>query len=136
MKLRPKIFTLEEANALIPELDQRLARIIRAKENYDSRHDVLLMHELITEAEEQNGLTDETFSGPADDISALEEQLNEIQNGIEEIGQLGCLLRDLEHGCVDFLSKKDNELVYFCWRRGENKINSYRGIRDKISQPV
>ena len=44
MKIGARIFTLEEANALLPEIDSHLSRLADKKEAYARRHDELLMH--------------------------------------------------------------------------------------------
>jgi hypothetical protein len=35
---------------------------------------------------------------------------------------LGCELKDLDDGLVDFPSYRQGQLIYLCWKRGEDRI--------------
>ena len=134
MKNRPRLFSLEEANALLPELEKSLRSLLEKKENHARHHDELFMHELIIQAEQRGGL----FPEPDDE---LEERMRHFEKGItgfekdiEKIKEWGCVLRNLEKGWVDFLGEHEGELIYFCWRRGEKTIQFYHRIGKDMTE--
>lgn len=42
-----------------------------------------------------------------------------VERYLEELAELGCEIRDLELGIVDFPTYLDAEPAYFCWRLGD-----------------
>lgn len=49
----------------------------------------------------------------------------------EEVGRLhadGIEVKDLDSGLVDFLSRVDGELVFLCWRHGEDSVRFYHTL--------
>ena len=124
MKTPFKIFTLEEAHALIPQLEILLGELDGKKQLCERLHDMLLMDELLKEAESSKGK-----AGPSDPLEnearRLDGSVVEIQTEIEKIRSLGCIPRSLERGWIDFPAQRDGRVVFFCWRRGEKAIRFY-----------
>jgi hypothetical protein len=52
----------------------------------------------------------------------LANQSQILRNAVEELQGFGCELKDPETGLIDFLSLRDGEEVYLCWRLGEERI--------------
>jgi len=52
----------------------------------------------------------------------LEESL---QSSLERIHSMGCIVKDLDIGLLDFPSRLNDEDVYLCWRLGEDRIRFY-----------
>jgi hypothetical protein len=52
----------------------------------------------------------------------LEESLQSV---IDRIHSMGCVVKDLDIGLLDFPSRIDNQDVYLCWRLGEDRIRFY-----------
>ena len=46
-KKKRRVFSWEEANGLLPELERLLRRLQQKKEIYTRTHDALFMHELV-----------------------------------------------------------------------------------------
>ena len=128
-----RVFTLDEANALIPEIEVRLARLLEKKEQYLKRHDELFLYELLAQAEHQAGMT----SDPEDlekEIHALEGSIHGLEKDLRQIRELGCIIRNIEKGWVDFLGKLGGEYVYFCWHRGDFKISYYHSLKGGMTE--
>ena len=54
----------------------------------------------------------------------------ELQKAIVQIQEMGCVVKDLEMGLIDFPSLRDGEEVYLCWKFGEKRIRFYHGIHE------
>ncbi len=121
--MKTRIFSLEEANALIPELEALLECLHGKKRACERLHDMLLMDELLKEVESSRG---NPASGSLEEEALrLEGSILEIQNEIEKIRSFGCIPRNLEHGWIDFQGQRNGQTIYFCWRRGEKSIQFY-----------
>src|SRR5215204_7575834 len=104
-----KIFTLQEANALLPEVRSILAKIQRAHRKVSHyREDA----RKASEAAEQGG------GGIANGV-AYATLLTELTLQITELEALGVQLKDFERGLVDFPSLRDGRVVLLCWQMGE-----------------
>lgn len=115
---RPRVFKLEEANSLVPQLETFLAELEERQRSFDRLHDELFFEELLEEAHL-----------PETKFQELEETLEELAKSMEKIREFGCVLRHVRRGLVDFLAKEGEKWIYYCWRRGEKEIQYYHPLR-------
>ena len=103
------IFTLEEANALLPTVRNILARIQRAHKRVFSYQKT---------AKKAAGGAEEGGGGMPGGLqyAALLMDLT-FQTG--ELEGLGVQLKDFKRGLVDFPSIRDGRVVLLCWQIGE-----------------
>jgi hypothetical protein len=110
-----RLFTLEEANALLPAIEPTLESLRDLKEQLDTAKIEL---DRFTPAMRGNG--------HGTDVLALERRIAEliaqISAGIDEISAHGVEIKDLNHGLIDFPSLREGRVVYLCWRLGEDQI--------------
>ena len=106
-------FTREEANAELPELRERLPRLLEA------RRTVIRTSERITEAVASDG------GGVAG--SDWFEAQRALKAELIYLSERGILLRDPEMGLVDFPGEVDGRPVFLCWRSGEDEVAWYHG---------
>jgi len=132
---KKRIFSREEADALLPELEKRLRHLRTKKEAYSRTHDLLFMHELVCTAERNHGLSDEK-DDLENDIHVLEEAIEDLAKDVDAIFALGCLLRSIEKGRVEFLGTHEGREVYFSWQLGEPGIAHYRLPGKKIHERI
>jgi len=130
-----RIFSREEADALLPELEKCLKLLRTKKEAYSRTHDLLFMHELVCTAERTHGLSEEK-DDLEDGIHALEEAIEDLAKDVEAIFAMGCLLRNIEKGHVEFLGTHEGQEVYFSWQLGEPSISHYRAPGKKVHERV
>ena len=104
-----KLFTVHEANALLPSVRLILAKIQRAHRKLSSYRDDARK---AAEAAEQGG------GGVVDGV-AYAEILHELTTQMSDLEALGVQLKDYERGLVDFPSLRDGRVVLLCWQMGE-----------------
>jgi hypothetical protein len=127
---KKRIFSREEADALLPELEKRLKLLRAKKEAYSRTHDLLFMHELVCTAERTHGLL-ERKDDLEDGIHAFEEAIEDLAKDVEAIFAMGCLLRNIEKGHVEFFGTHEGRQVYFSWQLGEPRVCYYRPFGGK-----
>jgi hypothetical protein len=68
----------------------------------------------------------------------LDGQVEEFQAALKVFNELGCHLKDLDQGLVDFYSMRDDELIVLCWKEGEERVGFWHRIEDGYSgrQPL
>lgn len=54
--------------------------------------------------------------------------LRQAQQTVEELHALGCEVKDLEMGLVDFRSLREGREVYLCWHVGEETISYWHEL--------
>jgi hypothetical protein len=102
-------YTVEEADALLPELRERLVALRAA------RQVMLRGAELVKERVATDG--GGTFGG-----REYWHAQQSVRAEIERLAEEDILLRDPEAGLVDFPGERDGRRVWLCWRLGEERV--------------
>src|SRR5579884_816496 len=110
-----KLFTVEEARALVPRLRPMLRRLQQQRRELAEEQQAL---EHLTAAMRGNG--------HANEARRREQRAGElaagIRSGLRRITALGIEVKDLDSGLVDFPSLRDGRVVYLCWRVDEPTV--------------
>ena len=119
-----RFFTLEEAQALVPWLQETFDAIEPLKEGLAGAQKKV--RSLMTRMQSNGGATAE------EGLDEATRTLHEAQDGIDErayaIVERGIVLRTVEQGLVDFPSMKDGREVYLCWLAGEPSITHWHDV--------
>jgi hypothetical protein len=118
-------FTHAEAQSFLPELDRLLRSAIELKAEYDE-----------AEREIQNFQERVMMMGGVvvDRDRALEDRnrrdavTGRLRAVIEQVQEIGCLIKDLDIGLVDFPTVFQGTEVYLCWKLGEPAIEYWHGV--------
>jgi hypothetical protein len=109
-------YTLEEANATIPWVVDKLAALRAARDR-------------LTDQQARAALTaGSATNGGGHPGKQVGEAFVELQNGIAAFDQRGIVLRDLDSGLLDFPSIRDDAEVYLCWIDGETEIGFWHEL--------
>lgn len=106
-----KLFTVEEANAMLPTVREVLSKIQHGFESVVDSHDAA------RQAAEGAKLGGGGMQGGARYVKTLT-QLGEWVAGLEV---MGVQIKDYERGLVDFPSMRDGRVVFLCWQLGEGE---------------
>ena len=120
-------FTLEEAESLLPEIEDNLREAISLKSELE-----------LSEGELQSINQRIMMLGgmliDRDKIQRYKQQRDRSSEGlktaIEKIQEFGCVIKDLDIGLVDFTTLFRGEEVYLCWKLGESGINFWHGTNE------
>ena len=104
-----KLFTVEEANALLPAVRRIVAQIARA------HRELLTDREAARRAAEGAELGGGFMPGGGRYVAALVR----LSEGAGELEALGVQLKDFARGLIDFPTLRDGRVVLLCWELGE-----------------
>ena len=127
-----KLFRAEEANELIPRLEimirdlQIQAGAIRKRigdlSRFDDKLDQLDLPKVIARYPE---------------LRPIAARMSELAS---EIQDMGCFLKDIDQGLVDFPflieaeGDEEDEVVFLCWQYGEPRIVAWHGIENGFAE--
>src|SRR5271169_6496711 len=115
----PKLFTLSAAERARRELEPTLAEAVELNGKLSDLGDTLC--EVAHRIALMGGITI-----PHEKLALVRTEHDRvaeaIRDAVEKIQSIGCVVKDLEKGLVDFPARMHNEDVYLCWRLGEPRI--------------
>lgn len=120
----PKIFTVQEANALIPRIREILIDLRRLKVEIESKKVEMDLLEIVGAA--KVGVSVET--GMSKEMEYLNNLAIQFNQKLEALEEMGCQVKDLDQGLVDFFSVREGRLVYLCWKEGEDAIQFWHTL--------
>jgi hypothetical protein len=121
-----KVFTLSEANALLPTLEPLVRRMVEASREF--RASERLLDAFRARATMEGGiLPDRDLSGAKAEADRLQTEIQRLATDVEAVG---CILKDVDVGLVDFLSLRQGRQVYLCWRLGERSIEFWHSLEE------
>lgn len=120
-------FRIEQAEALLKEVESAIRNAIELKHFYQEAESVLRQ-------ESERILLS---GGAAVDRPRLQAERSrrdtcarKLQEAIEQIHSFGCEVKDLDIGLIDFRSLYQGREVYLCWKLGEPRIEYWHGIEE------
>jgi hypothetical protein len=108
-----RMFTVEEANALLPELRRSLDAIRHAR------------HQVLEGAEPFRGRA--ATNGGGEQSPEYWDAMSTLREELEGLIASGIVLRDAESGLVDFPATVDGREVFLCWRPDEDRVGYWHG---------
>lgn len=98
----PIFFTPKQANEFLSEVRQITEHIIAIKKDADAKTD-------------DDGMTQA--------MEALEKEIQKLED-------LGCVLKDMNTGLVDFPAVRLGVRVWLCWKLGEDDVTFWHGLHE------
>ncbi len=122
-----KRFTLAEAESLIPELERLMREVVDSKPEYDEAE--RSMREFAERVMLMGGVTVDRVEARAaktrrDSVTAR------MREAIGKVQEMGCVVKDLDTGLVDFPTLYRDREVYLCWKLGEPSIAFWHGVEE------
>jgi hypothetical protein len=112
-----RLFTVAEANQLVPKLKKLLRRLT------NHRQQLVSMNPEIQRARDNS----ENNGGSIQGTRYLT-QLVLFSECAQIIEGLGVVIKDLDIGLCDFPHWKDGRVVYLCWKLGEDEVSWWHDV--------
>ena len=98
----PLFFTPAEADELVNEIQRTVTHVMEIKK------------------------MSETIS----DDTKMSVAMNNLEREIQKLEDLGCIMKDLDVGLVDFPAVRLGVRVWLCWKSGERKVKFWHGLQE------
>jgi hypothetical protein len=118
-----KLFTVEEANALLPALRPLLENVLEIIRRLKQKSEAVIRNQQLDP--DAPNLMDRLREDA--DIARL---LHQVKLGVDEIHSYGCICKGIEQGLVDFPCMFGAEVVFLCWQLGEATVSHWHRIED------
>lgn len=123
--MRPiRYFSLDEANRALVQVAPLLARLKDLYASATSHNERLQVLWQRLEAGER----------VLDDIGALQGHVDaharEVAALLGRLEEVGCVVRDVQTGLVDFPARAEGTEFYLCWRLGEHAVDHWHDMQE------
>lgn len=116
--MAPKQFTREEAEVLLPRLGDLLTQLQTLTRQQHAFQEAVA--ELAMKVRSNgHGVEEDLRRAQA----GLERTSGEISAVIERVQEMGCEVKGIDEGLVDFRTLMEGREVYLCWKLGEERIS-------------
>ncbi len=117
-----RLFTLEEATELMPRVRKLVQKMQSAKQEADQARQQF--EQLDASHARGNG-----YDMKREQLATkIVEYMRSVRQDMEALQSIGCELKDLEMGLIDFPSKRDNRIINLCWKIDEEKIAYWHSL--------
>jgi len=113
----PRQFTREEADELLPRLTELLVDMRERRAEYNR---FAAQAAELSEKMRGNGQLAQSDLKTAQE--GLERAVAALNSLGEQMNELGCELKDIDQGLIDFRTEMDGREVYLCWKLGEERV--------------
>lgn len=122
----PRVFSIEEVDALIPELSHRVSAQLALGAEIES---------LVRRLSRETGAPVASLERDPEEtreVQALRERIRGLieryEAGWQGIQRLGAIVKDTSMGLLDFYGRLEGRLVWLCWRFGEDRLGYYHEL--------
>jgi hypothetical protein len=119
-------FTPEEANAALAEVRPLVEKMVEHRR----AHAAALERQEELEARIRGnggGIPPATLAEAQSDVDREERAIARL---VDEIGQHGAQVKDIDEGLIDFPALRHGDTVLLCWRLGEDEIRYWHTVED------
>jgi hypothetical protein len=120
-------FTAAEANSLLPRVMVVISEMMEARQRI-----IDAQPELWPVLEKAVG------NGGSKKAGELLSEFRRVENGMRTLGEMGCILKDVNTGLVDFPTIRNGREALLCWRYGEPKVGYWHDVESGFAgrQPL
>ncbi|MEE8349025.1 MAG: DUF2203 domain-containing protein [Acidobacteriota bacterium] len=109
--MEKRFFTVVQVQALLPTLKELVGQVVQISEKLEG----------------QRAVVEKFAESSANDSGGREggpylKGLTLMHDSLEQIRSMGCMVKSVELGLIDFPHLKDGREVYLCWKYGEEDI--------------
>lgn len=122
-----KVFSLNEAQSLLPVLETLLRTSIEGKKQIEE------VDKELSSISERIFLTGGAFievKKVALRRAERDKAVQRVKDAVAEINSIGVQVKDIDIGLLDFPCKVDDEIVLLCWKLGEETITHWHGTEE------
>jgi hypothetical protein len=115
--MQARTYTLAEARAALPRVKELMAKIQAA------RQEILCLRPQAWPA-----LQKAASNGGSRAAGEVALHAIKLEEGVKGILAMGILIKDLDHGVIDFVGTRAGQEILLCWRYGEDDIDYWHDV--------
>ena len=124
--MRISLFSVDEANRILPRIRPEVERIVALKSEYDrlaTRLEVLSIALAGAASDNPDALERR-------DVAERHQKMGaEIAKCVESVQRHGAVVKDLDRGTVDFYAVASGDrLIFLCWQLGESEVSHWHTL--------
>jgi hypothetical protein len=123
----PRYFTLTEAESYLPEVVRLITRCQEAKQAYEEAESEMKAFARRIALTGGMQVSHDRLSAVA---RRKQESVETLQATVQRFEEIGCLLKDVGTGLIDFPTLYRGSEVYLCWKLGESAITFWHRVED------
>ena len=112
-----KVFTINQANEILPEVKKKFNEVLSYKEK------VLSIQKQIQQIQDSNNF----FRDFLEKKQELNRLVSSLYKAIEELEGIGVMIKSVDEGLLDFPSIKSKKEIWLCWKFGEDEVRFWHG---------
>ncbi len=117
-----RLFTVSEANALVPFLEGHLRRLQELQRQAQAHFEEMEKIKAVGYKPDGKLILQRDFQ---DTRESFDRSVAEANARIADVNRTGCQLKSVELGLVDFPSVLEGQEVLLCWKLGEDALRHY-----------
>ena len=129
-----RIFGADEANRTIPLVRRVVTDIVR---DYGLVATMAKEYKALRRLPNREESHEERLNELKQEMAVLSDHIDEC---VRELSEIGCEMKDLSQGLVDFPAEMEGRKVYLCWMIGEDRVDHWHevteGFRGRKPLPV
>jgi hypothetical protein len=126
-----KLFSTERANALIPKLEPLVQELLARRRDLAIK--LLESDPALHPVQQPPSARLAGMRSPFPPPRFGELKL-EIHRLIHRIESMGCVVKDIDLGLIDFPASRDGEPVYLCWKAGERSVAHWHAVDEGFAE--
>ena len=111
------LYSVSEANALLPYIRTLVASMLEAREAI-----------LSLQPELWSVIQVAVFNGGSKSASHVTRYILAIQDAIRKLQSLNIVVKDVNTGLLDFPAERDGQLIYLCWLYDEPSVQFWHDV--------
>jgi hypothetical protein len=118
---------VQEANELLPVVKSLMERLLQ-------RIDLLRGRSRLVVRRDELDPDSSDFMQRLQQDEGVARIIKEMNELVDEIHDLGCICKGLEQGLVDFPCFFGDEIVFLCWRYGEESVSHWHRAEEGFAK--
>ncbi len=123
----PRYFTLKQATRLLAQAGRTIREAVQAKSRYEEATDalqVLVQRIMVLGGISLDVAYAESWKTQRDNSEVA------LKTAVDKLEDMGCVVKDLDQGLIDFPTLFRGEEVYLCYRMDEDQIRFWHGVHE------
>ncbi len=113
---------------MIPRLERSFGRMLQLHAQIRQHHERLSQAGFAPTGEEFEVSPPGATLAVRSDLASLRTLIDAIRQELLDLSQVGCVVKSIDSGLVDWHASLDGRDIYLCWKLGEKKVAYWHEI--------